>query len=190
MKNKLLRQILCWLAVIPALMVFTPVVAAETTYGLQPEEAYQLKMDEKDAVFFVDVRDPIEIQFVGFTDTVDANIPMLFADPQEWNASNDTYRMRRNDAFVEQVAAALEVRGLSSDAVIITMCRSGSARGEPSAAWLRESGFPNAHFVINGFQGEVLESGPLKGHRLKNGWQNSGLPWGHTLNPDKMFRPR
>ncbi len=30
--------------------------------------------------------------------------------------------------------------------------------------------------------------GPQAGMRLQNGWQNSGLPWGRSLNPDKIYR--
>lgn len=74
------------------------------------------------------------------------------------------------------------------DAEVITMCRSGSERGEPSAAYLRANGFPNARFVINGFQGAALKDGPQAGFRIQNGWQNSGLPWSMKMNPAKMYR--
>jgi hypothetical protein len=68
------------------------------------------------------------------------------------------------------------------------MCRSGSERGEPSARYLRENGFPNARFVINGFQGDTIKEGEHAGFRLKNGWQNSGLPWSMRMDADKIYR--
>lgn len=68
------------------------------------------------------------------------------------------------------------------------MCRSGSERGEPSAAFLRASGFPNARFVIDGFQGPAVKDGPQAGLRIRSGWQNSGLPWSGKMNPEKMYR--
>jgi len=86
------------------------------------------------------------------------------------------------------VKLQLAKRGLSSDAEIITMCRSGSERGEPSAAFLRENGFANARYVVNGFQGAALKDGPQAGFRLQNGWQNSGLPWSAKMNPEKIHR--
>lgn len=71
---------------------------------------------------------------------------------------------------------------------MITLCRSGSERGEPSAGFLRERGFGNARYVIHGFQGDPLSEGPQAGMRLKNGWQNSGLPWSPRLNADTIHR--
>ena len=96
--------------------------------------------------------------------------------------------MQRNPQFVQQVAAALKAHGLDKNATIITMCRSGSERGEPSAQYLREQGFPNALYVIHGFQGSPAKEGPQAGMRVVNGWQNSGLPWSNKLNPEKIYR--
>jgi len=53
---------------------------------------------------------------------------------------------------------------------------------------LREMGFPNARFVVNGFQGDARKEGPQKGMRTLNGWQNSGLPWSAKLDPAKIHR--
>jgi rhodanese-related sulfurtransferase len=139
-------------------------------------------------VLLVDVRDPVEIMFVGFTDAVHANIPFLIVDRTKWNAEKGVYRTFRNPDFVAQVKAELAKHGLGMDAEVITMCRSGSERGKPSAAFLRASGFPNARYVEHGFQGSQIKDGPHKGFRLQNGWQNSGLPWSTTMNPDKMYR--
>lgn len=42
--------------------------------GLLPEDTHALVQERGDQVLFIDVRDPVEIMFTGFTDAVDANI--------------------------------------------------------------------------------------------------------------------
>lgn len=147
------------------------------------------KVQQADArVLFVDVRDPVEVMFVGFTDAVHINVPYLMVDRTAWEDKRGVYKLAQNPDFVAQIKAELGKRGLSPDAEIITLCRSGSERGEPSAAFLRANGFPNARFVVNGFQGSPIKEGPQAGLRIQNGWQNSGLPWSMKMNPSKMFR--
>lgn len=155
-------------------------ISAEDTYA-------KIQLGEEN-VLFIDVRDPIEIMFVGFSDAVHANVPFMLVDRTQWNAEKGVFRLYRNPDFVNQVKQELAKRGLSADAEIITMCRSGSERGEPSAAFLRESGFANARYVVHGFQGEAVKEGPQAGFRLKNGWQNSGLPWSPKMNAEKVYR--
>jgi rhodanese-related sulfurtransferase/predicted peroxiredoxin len=157
-------------------------------HGMQAAAVHALLEQGRDEILFIDVRDPIEIQFVGFTDEVDANIPFLLADQTRWNAERGMFLMDRNPRFAAAVHEALAAKGLGKDATIITLCRSGSDRGMPSAAFLRNNGFANASYVIHGFQGDPLEDGPQRGMRLKNGWQNSGLPWSPSLNPEKIHR--
>lgn len=156
--------------------------------AISAEDAYAKTQQTAEPVLLVDVRDPVEIMFVGFTDAVDTNIPFLIADRTQWNAERNIFSMERNAQFVEQIKAELARRGWDEQTEVITMCRSGSERGEPSAVVLREAGLPNARFVVNGFQGAALSEGPQAGMRLKNGWQNSGLPWSSKLNGDKIYR--
>ena len=157
--------------------------------GISPHETYRMVQSQGDQVLFIDVRDPVEVMFIGFTDEVHANIPFMVVDRHAWDEENRRFMMRRNPEFAQQVAAALEARGLPRDATIITMCRSGSERGEPSARFLRENGFAGARFVEGGFQGDVAREGERAGFRLVNGWQNSGLPWQPRMNPEKIHRP-
>lgn len=156
--------------------------------GITAQETYEKVQIEGDKMLFIDVRDPVEIMFVGFTDVVDANIPFLMVDRTQWNAERGVFKLYQNPDFADMVRLELAKRGLDANAEIITLCRSGSERGEPSAAYLRENGFPNARYVINGFQGSAIKDGPQAGFRLQNGWQNSGLPWSAKMNADKMFR--
>lgn len=175
------------LAAILGLFLLSPVHASDNI-GVTPQEAWEMVQEQGDEFLFIDVRDPVEIMFVGNTDAVHANIPFLIVNRDKWDSKKNRFDPERNPNFVEEVEAALEARGLSRDAVIVTMCRSGSERGEPSARFLRENGFPNAKYVINGFQGGTIKEGERAGFRLKNGWQNSGLPWSTKMNPDKIYR--
>ncbi|MFW5816322.1 MAG: rhodanese-like domain-containing protein [Wenzhouxiangella sp.] len=158
-------------------------------FAMSATEAFETVNEPDRNVLFIDVRDPVEIMFIGWTDSVDINIPFLLVDRNGWNADSGSFPMPRNPDFAEQVEAALAERGLARDALIITMCRSGSGRGEPSARFLHEAGFPNVRYVRHGFQGDRIEQGERAGMRLKNGWRNEGLPWQPRMNPDKIYRP-
>ena len=152
------------------------------------QEVHKRLQQDATQLLFIDVRDPVEIMFVGFTDAVHVNVPFLVVDRSAWDDKRGVYKLTQNANFVAQIKAALDQRGLGPDAEIITLCRSGSERGEPSAAFLRANGFPNARFVVNGFQGAALKDGPQAGLRIQNGWQNVGLPWSMKMNPAKMYR--
>lgn len=163
-------------------------VAQAVELGISAQDTYAQVQKADSKVLFVDVRDPLEVMFIGFTDAVHINIPFLMVDRTGWEDKRNIYKLYQNPEFVAQIKAALDKRGLTADAEIITMCRSGSERGEPSAAFLRANGFPNARYVINGFQGSATKDGPKPGFRIQNGWMNSDLPWGMKMNPAKMYR--
>lgn len=163
--------------------------AAAVDLAISAREAYE-KVRQPDAkVLFIDVRDPVEIMFVGFTDAVHVNIPYLIVDRNVWDDGRGNYRPNHNPNFVNEVKAELAKRGWGPETEIITLCRSGSERGEPSADFLRDEGFVNARYVINGFQGPAIKEGPQAGFRLQSGWQNSGLPWSNKMNKGKMYLP-
>ena len=151
------------------------------------KEAYDLKMQLADKVLFVDVRDPAEIQFTGFTDVVDVNIPFKFASIKKWNSKKSVLHMQKNANFIADIEKALANKGLTKDDAIIIMCRSGGTRGAPAANGLFEKGFKKVYVVTDGFEGGTLKKGDKKGWRLKNGWKNSGLPWSYKLNKEKMY---
>ena len=169
------------------LMASAPVIADDLS--ISPEHAYQHMQADGGQTLFVDVRDPVEIMFVGFTDVVDANVPFLLVDRTRWNEARGNFVMSPNPGFLAAIEAALAAKGLDRTAMIITMCRSGSARGAPSARLLLEQGFPNVRYVEHGFQGDPINEGPRRGMRLVNGWQNAGLPWQRQPNPEKIYRP-
>ncbi len=161
----------------------------QTPWGLYltAKEAYDMKQARGDAALFVDVREPLEIMFTGYTDVVDVNIPFLLANPAKWNPNKPVFLMEPNLAFADGVLAALEDRGLDRSTPVILMCRSGGTRGAPSAKALEELGLEQVFVVVDGFEGATDKADPNGPWRRVNGWKNSGLPWSYALNPEKVF---
>ncbi len=150
-------------------------------------EAFEMEKSLGDKVLFVDVRDPIEIMFTGFTDSVDVNVPFKLADRSAWHPKKPVFNMVTNTHFEQDIEAALKKRGMSKKDKIIIMCRSGGTRGAPAAKALWGKGYSQVYVVTDGFEGGKLKKGDKKNWRLKNGWKNSGLPWGYKLNQSKMY---
>lgn len=169
-------------------LLSTPVFGAEPE-AITPQAAWEQVQKKGDQILFVDVRDPIEIMFVGFTDAVDLNVPFKLADRQVFIEDKKHFAMQPNPDFASAIEQALTRKGLDKSALVITLCRSGSDRGKPSAAFLVEHGFSNVKYVENGFQGDKASEGDQAGMRTVNGWMNSGLPWSWELNPQKIHRP-
>ncbi len=163
--------------------------SAEDALSLTAQETYDLVQEQGDQLLFVDVRDPVEIMFIGFTDAVDTNIPFMLADRKHFLADKGRFVMNPNPDFAASIEQALKNKGLTRDALIITMCRSGATRGKPSAEYLLKHGFSNVKYIDHGFQGSSAKEGKKAGMRIVNGWQNDGLPWSMTLNPGKIYQP-
>lgn len=161
----------------------------QTPWGLYltSKEAFAMKQAEGGKVLFIDVRDPVEVMFTGFTDVVDANIPFMLANRNKWHEKKPVFKMERNADFEPAIARALAARGLSKDTPVILMCRSGGTRGAPSAKALDGKGYKKVYVVVDGFEGGTVKDGPKKNWRLRDGWKNSGLPWSYKLNKAKMY---
>ncbi len=154
---------------------------------LDSPEAYAMKIAKGDQVLFVDVREPIEIMFTGFTDVVDVNIPFMIANRSKWHPTKPNFAMEKNPDFETEIAQALKARGLTKNTPVILMCRSGGARGAPSALALQGKGYAKVYLVVDGFEGGSIKAGEQKNWRLKDGWKNAGLPWSYKLNKEKMY---
>jgi rhodanese-related sulfurtransferase len=156
---------------------------------LSPREAYEMKSADPDNVLFIDVRTRAEIQFVGFTDMVDANIP-IYVLSQEWKHKADdihgSYRKLRNEHFVTAVDNLLTAKDKDKSAPIILMCQSGG-RSPKAARELHEAGYQNVYFQVEGFEGIKAKEGPDTGKRIVNGWKKAGLPWSYKLKTEKMY---
>ena len=163
----------------------------QTSWNLyvDSKEAYAMKQNLGKQMLFIDVRDPIEIMFTGFTDIVDINIPFKLADRSAWNPKKPVYNMVPNPNFEQEIAAALKARGLSKAVPVVIMCRSGGTRAAPATKLLENKGYEKVYVVTDGFEGGSIKEGERKNWRLKNGWKNSGLPWSYKLNKEKMYFP-
>ena len=69
------------------------------------QEAYAMKQKLGDQVLFVDVRDPVEIMFTGFTDVVDVNIPFKLANRDKWHDKKKVFAMELNPDFERDISA-------------------------------------------------------------------------------------
>jgi rhodanese-related sulfurtransferase len=157
---------------------------------LDPVEAYEMKRADPQGVLFIDVRNRAEVQNVGFTEVVDANIPVFFFDTAEWKSKEGgrygRYRRVYNEHFEQAVDRLLASRGLDRDAPLILMCKSGS-RAPIAARLLHDAGYTRVYTQHEGFEGIKATSGPLEGKRQVNGWKNRGLPWSYRLPTEAMY---
>lgn len=153
---------------------------------LTATEAYELLQQDKTAIL-IDVRDPIEVMFTGFTDEADIHVPFMLSDRTQKHAKKPAYAMNKNKRFFAEVTQKLEEMKVSKDTKLIFMCRSGSNRSAPAADMFYDAGFKNAYTIVDGFEGSPSKEGKSKGVRNVNGWRNSGLPWGYKLNLDKVY---
>ncbi len=180
-----------------ACIAASPLQAAEAPKNPEQQSSWGLYVDSKEVaamkqklgekMLLVDVRDPVEIMFTGFSDVVDINIPFKTADRSEWHKKKPVFNMKTNTHFEQDLAAALKARGLTKDAPIAIMCRSGGTRGAPATKLLEDKGYTNIYVVTDGFEGGTLKEGEKKNWRLKDGWKNTGLPWSYKLNKEKMY---
>jgi len=161
----------------------------QTKWGLyvDAKEAYKMKKEDSQNVLFIDVRDPVEVMFVGFTNMVDFNIPFKMVNPNKWHAKKPVFHLETNKNFQKDIEKALKLKNMSKDSKIIIMCRSGGTRGAPATKLLEGFGYKNVYVVTDGFEGSKTKTGDKKGFRLENGWKNSSLPWGYKLDKSKMY---
>jgi rhodanese-related sulfurtransferase len=153
---------------------------------LSAKDAHDMVQKDSAKVLFIDVRTQAEVEFVGMSTMVDANIPYLLSNVTEWDAKKNVFSKAPNSGFQAAVEAQLAKKGLSKSAPIIVMCRSGD-RSAKAAELLSKLGYANVYSVVDGFEGDVAKEGAHKGERVVNGWKNAGLPWSYKLDKAKMY---
>ena len=191
------------LLVVPLFILSLPVMAIDsafvdncfhTPFGLYltPLEAWQMKQQDPDGVLFIDVRTRAEVQYVGFTEYADANIPVMFQPGSyDWKADKKApeagqFKKVRNADFPKAVDRLVESRGLDKSAPVIVMCAAGK-RSTAAARALHEAGYSRVYNLYEGFEGVTASDGYFKGQRVVNGWKNAALPWGYRLPSSKMY---
>lgn len=148
---------------------------------LTPADAHRA-LTASPEIVFIDVRDPIEISFVGHPAGMDANIPIRFAT-HAFNPKSGKYKMRGNTDFIGQVDALISRIGADKDTPIFLICRSG-VRSAAAAKILIAAGYRQVWNLVEGFEGDMDKK---TGTRSANGWRNAGLPWAYRIKKDAAY---
>jgi len=157
----------------------------QTPHGLYltPSDAYAA-VSETPSIVLIDVRDPVEISFVGHPKPIDANIPLRTVTGK-FNSKSGKYDMRTNAGFVADVDALMQRLDLSKSDPVIVSCRSGP-RSAVAARLLHAAGYTNVWNQVEGFEGSIDKK---TGARSKNGWRNAGLPWKYKISNGAQWQP-
>ncbi|MDX2426435.1 MAG: rhodanese-like domain-containing protein [Cycloclasticus sp.] len=154
---------------------------SESNKYLTAKQAYEVVIKNPSEVLFIDVRTPSEIEFVGWTPLVDAVIPYMDNDFDEWDEKNSRYTKVINGDFPIVFEDLVAAKGINKNSPIIFICRAGT-RSSRAASLATKLGYTQAYTVIDGFEGDKEKTGPNKGHRTVNGWKNSQLPWSYEVD--------
>jgi rhodanese-related sulfurtransferase len=146
-------------------MINTAAIADSIT-EIAADEAFAL-LDRDPAAVLVDVRTKAEWQYVGVPDLSTIGKEVVFI---EWQA----YPLMAVDVdFVTGLSRVLSRQGVSIDAPILFICRSG-VRSLAAAQALNAAGFTRCVNVAGGFEGPADASR----HRGRtDGWKAKELPW-------------
>lgn len=152
---------------------------------LSAKEASAFIMKNKSKVLFIDVRTPVEIEYVGYSYLMDKNIPIKVNDTSKWDAKKHRFAGKANKNFVSEVKAALKAKGLNKNSAIVFMCRSGD-RSAAATNKMFKAGYKNVYTVEDGFEGAKDKNFH---HRTVSGWTNTAPrgTWGYKLDKSKMY---
>lgn len=159
----------------------------QTKLGLYVTAAEAADMLSDKDVLFVDIRSRAEVTFLGLPKRVDVHIPyMVMPMMASFNKDKGVYDLEINSDFPRDFKNYAQAHGVSPDAPIILMCRSGS-RSARAADVLADMGYTQVYSLIDGYEGDKAKHGPGKGQRRVNGWRNAGLDWSYTETPDQVY---
>lgn len=127
---------------------------------LPPREAWRRLEAEADAVL-IDVRTEAEWRYVGLPKVDELGRSLLLV---EWQRASG----EPNPRFIDE----LKARGLSPEASVFLLCRSG-VRSRSAATALTQAGFRRCFNIADGFEGPL----GTDGRRTVSGWKIEGLPW-------------
>ena len=160
MKNKSLGNIFAAFITIVMFAAFSNSAIAEdwsklskkkqTTLGLYmtSRQAYDYMMKNMDNALFLDVRTPAELNYLGVTSVMDANVPTDTMDGTAWDDKKNRYKRKHNENFVADVDARLKAKGLKKSDPVILMCRSGK-RSAKAVNVLAKAGYTNVYTVVD-----------------------------------------
>lgn len=139
---------------------------------LSPDAAWDLLRRDAAAVL-VDCRSQAEWSFVGVPDLSSAGKEAVLVEWQSFAPgtpeTGGTPRMLSNSSFAQD----LERAGVSKDAPVVFICRSGG-RSRAAAIAMTQAGWRTCYNLAGGFEGPHDDSQ----HRgTTEGWKAAGLPW-------------
>ena len=165
----------------------------KTSLGLYVagKEAYTMWKANPEGVNIIDVRTFEEYIFVGHLEMA-RNIPFVFPKYQPPDESDaQAAPGGRPPGCVGElnpdfVSTAQEY--FAPDDTILVYCATGG-RGAMAVNALAEAGFTNVYNIINGLEGDRVDDpgSVYHGKHMRNGWKNTGLPWGYAFHPDLMW---
>ena len=172
-------------AVIAALAMTASAQNVETKLGLYvtAKEAYDMWRADPEEVKILDVRTLAEYVFVGHAPMA-YSIPAFF-QTHRWDGKRKMFAMKPNPDFVTQVRKWAE----AGDTILVT-CRSGE-RGAMAVNLLADAGFTKVYNIVDGMEGGLVKDpeNVFNGRRMKNGWENSGLPWTYEIDLERIWIP-
>ncbi len=165
----------------------------KTSLGLYvtPKEAYAMWQADPDRVHILDVRTFEEYTFVGHLEMA-KNVPFVFP---KYDPKGPSMPGRPPGCYgVAQCRLHPRREGAASrptDTILVYCATGGRARHGGQRCW-RQAGFTNVYNIINGLEGDRVDDpgSVYHGKHMRNGWKNSGLPWGYGFHPDLMWVDR
>jgi len=155
---------------------------------LTPQQAYEMKKKDPQGVAFFDIRTRAEAMYVGWPSDADALVPFLEHQElmSDWDDKRFMYKLEPNQDFVAELERRLKAMGLSKEATIILICRSGD-RSAKAQDRLQAAGYSKVYGIAEGFEGDTATAGSKAGQRVVNGWKNANLPWTYKLDKARMY---
>lgn len=155
---------------------------------LTPQQAYEMKKKDPQGVAFFDIRTRAEAMYVGWPSDADALVPFLEHQElmSDWDDKRFMYKLEPNQDFVAELERRLKAMGLSKEATIILICRSGD-RSAKAQDRLQAAGYSKVYGIAEGFEGDTATDGSKAGQRVVNGWKNANLPWTYKLDKARMY---
>jgi rhodanese-related sulfurtransferase len=160
----------------------------ETSLGLyvMPKEAYAMWQASPEQVNILDVRTFEEYTFVGHLEMAH-NVPLLYPkyDPKGPSLPGRPPGCygEINPGFIPTVNELY-----APTDTILVYCATGG-RAAMAINMLAQAGYVNVYNVVNGLEGDRVDDpgSVYHGKHMRNGWKNSGLPWGFDFHPDLMY---
>ncbi|MEE9374980.1 MAG: rhodanese-like domain-containing protein [Rhizobiaceae bacterium] len=150
---------------------------------LSAKEAHHA-LSSDPSIVLIDVRDPIEINFIGHSSGMDANVPLRTVSNQ-FKQKKGSYGWKDNKNFVVEVDMMMKRLGHTKEDTVFVSCRSG-VRSAVAARLLYQAGYKNVWNLVEGFEGSKDKK---TGIRSKNGWRNAGLPWSYKIPATAAWQP-